>query len=144
MVRDPNLRLHWRLPLLSPCNCSTNSTFNSCYVIHIQRSPSNTPHMMAAHCSQAFRTTGRCTLKQCAAPVFIICKRAAILSKLTPYICSQSTNTVVSRKNCQYKSSIVQYLRCEVFFLLMGFLATLQARFILSPSSLRPQTSKFH
>jgi hypothetical protein len=62
--------------------------------------------------------------------VFIICKRAAILSKLTPYICSQSSNTVESRKKCQYRSSIVQYLRCEIFFSLMGFLATLQARFI--------------
>ena len=60
----------------------------------------------------------------------------------TPYMHrKQPSNTTVSRKKCQFKFSIVRYLREFFLFLLMGLLATLQARFILSPSGLRLQSS---
>jgi hypothetical protein len=155
-------------PVTAFLRSSLFNNFNSCYVIHIQRSPSNTPHMMATHCSQAFKTSGAMYSESMRDTVsIIICGPVAaglsggqqyLPSKLTPHgpnmLRKQSSNTTVSQKKFQYKFTASYICGVNFFFLLMGFFGGFVSALHLMPfrpqsaSCLRPQApdfkAKFH
>ena len=146
----------------SPFNCSNKFNVQP-YVQQLSRSSYShstvsikylNPHITAAHCSQAFKTSGAMSRSSEAmrhrirvinhflwrprpgsnfqggrrfstALGYIQSSTNALyrLYRSTVYhmLRKQSSNTSVSRKSCQYKFSIIQYLRCEIFFFFFFF-----------------------